>query len=79
MGNFKKVLKKTSNLILLPDEENMNGFLSYFDMLMQLMESDQNLIDLVQWLHISNKLFDHLKALKTKSNQITVRLNFSYE
>jgi hypothetical protein len=67
------MIGKAANFMLLPDDADSNAFMSNMRLLFDLIESHQNLIDLIEWLHISNKFYDHLRSLKPKTTQITVK------
>jgi hypothetical protein len=68
------MIGKAANHLLISDEENTNSYLTNMGHLLDLLESNENLIDLVEWLHITNKFSDYLRSFKTKSNQIMVSL-----
>ena len=70
--NLTKMIGKAANFLLVPDEENTNSFLTNMRHLFDLLESNDNLIDLIEWLHIANKFYDQLRSLKTKTTQITI-------
>jgi hypothetical protein len=67
-----KMIGKAANFMLVADDVDTNSFLANMRLLFDLIESNHNLIDLIEWLHISNKFYDHLRLLKVKTAQITV-------
>jgi hypothetical protein len=67
------MIGKAANFMLVVDEMETNSFLANTRLLFDLIESNHNLIDLIEWLHIVNKCHDHFRSLKAKTTPITVR------
>ena len=72
------MIGKAANFMLhtIEDAESSNTtetFLGNIRLLFELIECNTTLIDLIEWMHIANKFYDHLRSLKTKTIQITVR------
>ncbi len=67
-----KMIKKASTFLLNSDEDLTSNFLENIKKLVQLSESHTSFIDLDNWLYILNKLHDHFRSVKTKTNVINV-------
>ena len=70
------MIKKASTFLLNSDEDLTSNFLENIKKLVQLSESHTSFIDLDNWLYILNKLHDHFRSVKTKTNVINVSLVF---
>lgn len=66
------MIKKGATFLLSSDEDLTSNFLDNIKKLVQLSESHVNFIDLDNWLYILNKLHDHFRSIKTKTNVISV-------
>ena len=66
------MIKRVSNLLLQTDEEDENAYLNNLNIILSLIESHSNLINLYDWCHISAKFYDHLKQTKARKNSIVV-------
>ncbi|CAF0955839.1 unnamed protein product [Brachionus calyciflorus] len=70
--NLIKLMKKSANLILATDDDNLNTYMGNLGFLLGIMENNHDLLDLYQWIHITNKFYDYLKSIKTKTNQLNL-------
>ena len=66
------MFKKSANLVLTTDEEDLNVFLSNLNHLLVLMNTQPSLIDFYNWLHLSARFYDHTRNLKTKTATINL-------
>lgn len=71
-SSLLKLIKKTSNLILVNDEENLNNYLSQLKLFFELFESYPEIADLYQWIHLTTKFYEYLKLSKNKTNKLDV-------